>query len=412
MSMQNIKRNFLGLTAVVVAGLAASYVGASFSSAHAADGPIRFGLPLSLTGALADAGEKADQGMAMCVEAVNARGGIKVGGAARKLELVKYDYQSETNRAVQLTQRLITVDKVDFIFAPYGSGDTKATAVVAERYGIPMMAWSAATESVYDQNFKNLFGILFPNKAIVEAEVRYFKKAVPDAKRMAIVAMNSLYPKSIAAAMKKAAEAGGFEVVFDDLYSPGSGDFSNLLTQIKNAKPDWIYVSGYTQDLILVRRQMADVGVAKIVTMTAGPTYPEYTANLKGLAENITSDAWWHDSANYKDNYIFGSTGEYAKAFEAKYKKMPSYLEAAATAGCEILAQAIEGANSTKPEDVRAALKGKTFDTFYGPVRFGPTGQNDLDRALVLQIRNGKNVILAPDDLKQGELVVGVSSRQ
>jgi branched-chain amino acid transport system substrate-binding protein len=46
----------------------------------------------------------------------------------------------------------------------------------------------------------------------------------------------------------------------------------SALSAIKAANPDWIYVTGYTQDLILARKQMADLGVkAPIVTMVAGP---------------------------------------------------------------------------------------------------------------------------------------------
>ena len=78
---------------------------------RAAD-PIRIGAPLSLTGSLADEGGKEQQGLDMCITAVNAKGGVKVGSDMRKLEAVKYDYQSETSRAVQIVQRLLTVDKV------------------------------------------------------------------------------------------------------------------------------------------------------------------------------------------------------------------------------------------------------------------------------------------------------------
>src|SRR4051794_41634208 len=101
----------------------------------------------------------------MCIAAVNAKGGVKVGSDMRKLEAVKYDYQSETSRAVQIVQRLLTVDKVDFLFAPYGSGDTKATAVLAERYHIPIVATSAASEAGDDQKRKKPFRLLFPDKA-------------------------------------------------------------------------------------------------------------------------------------------------------------------------------------------------------------------------------------------------------
>src|SRR3984885_7713660 len=231
---------------------------------------IRFGAPLALTGPLADAGTKSKQGYDICVTAVNAKGGVDVGGKKMKLELVEYDYQSETNRAVQIVQRLINVDKVPFLLAPYGSGDTKATAVVAERYGVPMVAAAAATKTVFDQKFQNLFGVLFPNNMITEAEVAYYTKKVPTAKRVAVLALNSLFPKAIAGDLVETAKAQGLEVVFNTIYSPDTSDFSNVLTQIKSLNPDWLYATGYTQDLILIRRQMADIGLdVKILTMTA-----------------------------------------------------------------------------------------------------------------------------------------------
>jgi branched-chain amino acid transport system substrate-binding protein len=380
--------------------------------AGAAD-PIKIGAPLSLTGSLADEGAKEQQGLDMCIDAVNAKGGVKVGKEMRKLEAVKYDYQSETSRAVQIVQRLLTVDKVNFLFAPYGSGDTKATAVLAERYDIPMIATSAASEAVYDQKGKNLFGILFPNNAMVKTEVKFYKERVPQAKKLAVLALNSLFPKAIAAALRDTAvKEGGFEVVFDGLYSQGTMDFSNVLTQIKAGNPDWLYATGYIQELVLIRRQMANLGMnIPIVTMTAGAAYPEFAENLGPLANNVTTNAWWHPSATYSDAYIFGGAPQYTAAFRAKYKKEPTYLEAAATAGCEVLAQSVEKAGSIDPAAVRAQLSSLTFDTFYGPIKFGPTGQNAINSPMILQIQDGKYIMLDPQPVKTGELKTGVGSK-
>jgi len=373
---------------------------------------IRFGAPLALTGPLADAGAKSKQGYDICVAAVNAKGGIDVGGKKMKLELVEYDYQSETNRAVQIVQRLINVDKVPFLLSPYGSGDTKATAVVAERYGVPMVAAAAATKSVFDQNFQNLFGVLFPNSMITEAEVAYYKKNVPSVKRVAVLALNSLFPKAIAGELVESAKAQGLEIVFNQIYSPDTSDFSNVLTQIKSLNADWIYATGYTQDLILIRRQMADLGVsAKVVTMTAGPSYPEFKENVKALAENVTTNSWWHQNANYTDSYLFGSSQKYNEAFNARYKRAATYLEAAATVSCQTLAMAIEEAKSTNADAVRKVMHEKTFNTFYGPIHFGKTGHNEVNAALVMQIQNDKLLVLAPENLKQGELLVGVPKK-
>ena len=71
-----------------------------------AEETIKLGAPLALTGPLADAGAKSKQGYDICISAINAKGGVDVGGKKLKLELVPYDYQSETNHAVQIVQRL------------------------------------------------------------------------------------------------------------------------------------------------------------------------------------------------------------------------------------------------------------------------------------------------------------------
>lgn len=374
-----------------------------------AEETIKLGAPLALTGPLADAGAKSKQGYDICISAINAKGGVDVGGKKLKLELVPYDYQSETNRAVQIVQRLINVDKVPFLLAPYGSGDTKAAAVVAERYGTPMIAAAAATSSVFDQKFQNLFGVLFPNNMITEAEVGYYTKNVPGLKNVAVLALNSLFPKSIADELVKTAQAQGLKVVFNQIYSPDTTDFSNVLTQVKALNPDWIYVTGYTQDLILIRRQMEDLGIkVKLLTMTAGPAYPEFKDNVKSLAENVTTNSWWHQNANYQDNFLFGSSTKYNETFNQTYKRDATYLEAAATASCETLAMAIEEAKSTSADAVRKVLHDKTFDTFYGPIHYGPKGQNDVNAALVMQIQDGKLVVLAPEKLKQATLRIGV----
>jgi branched-chain amino acid transport system substrate-binding protein len=382
------------------------------STAALAADPIRLGVPLPLTGTTADEGMKEQQGIDMCIDAVNAKGGVKVGPATRKLEAVKYDYQGETSRAVQIVQRLVTVDKVNFMISPYGSGDTKASAVVAERYDIPMIATSAASEAVYDQKGKNLFGILFPNRAMTETEVKYYKARVPQAKKLAVFALNSLFPKAIAASLRDTAAKDGFEVVYDGLYSPGTMDFANVLTQIKAGNPDWLYATGYIHELIIIRRQMANLGMnIPIVTMTAGAAYPEFEQNLGPLANNVTANAWWHPSATYKDNYIFGGAQEYTKIFKEKYKKEPTYLEAAATAGCEVLMQSIEKAGTTDAAPVRKVLSTERFETFYGPIKFGPSGQNEINSPMILQIQKGKYIVLDPQAVKTGELMVGVGAQ-
>src|SRR5579875_2222854 len=84
-------------------------------SKAAAEDVIRFGAPLPLTGPLAPEGIKQQQGYDLWAEQANKAGGITVGGKKYKVEIVYTDYQSNTPRAVQTTEQMITQDNVNFL---------------------------------------------------------------------------------------------------------------------------------------------------------------------------------------------------------------------------------------------------------------------------------------------------------
>ncbi len=46
--------------------------------------------------------------------------------------------------------------------------------------------------------------------------------------------------------------------------------------------------------------------------------------------------------------------------------------------------------------------------TFFGPIKFGPTGQVDSLEPPVFQIQNGTQVVVLPEQIKQGSLRLGV----
>lgn len=48
--------------------------------------------------------------------------------------------------------------------------------------------------------------------------------------------------------------------------------------------------------------------------------------------------------------------------------------------------ESIEKAGSTNPEAVRKVLSTERFDTFYGPIKFGPNGQNEINSPMIFQI--------------------------
>lgn len=379
------------------------------AAADAAENVIRVGAPLPLTGALSPEALKLKRGYDLWAEVCNKAGGITVGNERYKVEMVYYDYQSNTPRAVQLTEKLITDDKVNFLFSPLGSGATKAASGLSEKYGIPTIAPTASSEAVYDQGYKYLFGLYTPNRTLTEPLSDIVKRNVPGAKKLAILARNDLFPMAIAKAVEKSAKKRGFDVVFFEKYAIGTMDHASALTQIRAAQPHWIFVTGYTNDMILVRKQMGDIGTtAPAVTMIVGPAFREFVNATGHLAENVTSAAWWHPVVRYKGEDIFGTTENFNRMVQEKYNLVPDYGESSAGAAGAILQLALQKAGTIEPKKVRDALASLQVTTFYGPIKFGPNGQNVGLDPPVFQIQNGKQVVIYPGSIKQAEFGVGV----
>jgi branched-chain amino acid transport system substrate-binding protein len=390
----------------IIAAAAGIIVGLAAPPANAAD-VIKIGAPLALTGSLADEGKKQDVVWNMWLAKVNAAGGINVGGKKMKVELIKYDYQSDGQRAAQLAEKVITDDKVDFVLSPFGSGHTKIVATVAERYQTPLLACASSSESVFDQSFKHLFGTLSPNGGMTTAMVAFFKGKMPNLKRIAVLGRDDVFPKSMAQGMSAAAKAAGLDIVYDQLYAVGTMDHSAAASAIKATNPDWIYATGYSQDLILIRKQLSDLGVkAPIITMVTGPAYKEYTDALGDLANGVTSSTWWHHATTYKGIGIWPTTADFYNEFVAREKSDPDYVHGSCAAAVVVLQDAIERAGSTDKTKVRDALAATNVSTFYGPVKFSANGMNEARDLPIIQVQNRQIKVLNPADIKNGEMVL------
>src|SRR3981189_3553526 len=315
---------YLRLARFALALGAASIAIGCWSTPGVAQDVGRFGAPLPLTGPLAPEGIKQQQGYDLWAEQANKSGGISVGGKKYKVEIVYADYQSNTPRAVQTSEQMITQDNVNSLFGPFGSGAAKAASTVSEKYKVPTLAATASSSQVYDQGYKYLFGTFTPNDPLTTPLTEIIKSRVPGVKKVAILARNDLFPLAIAQEMEKSAKANGIEVTYFEKYAINTLDHSATLSQMKSLAPQWIFITGYINDLLLVRKQMVDQQMkATVVTMIAGPAYQDFIESAGQSAENITSASWWHPAEQYDGKDIFGATSNFVKLSPPTYTTHP-----------------------------------------------------------------------------------------
>src|SRR6202048_1296230 len=105
------------------------------SSVFAQQPPVKIGMTMAQTGGLAGGGKASLLGIEIWRDDVNARGGL----LGRKVELVVYDDKSSAAETPAIYAKLLDVDKVDILFAPYATVPTAPLLPLAKQRGLLLM---------------------------------------------------------------------------------------------------------------------------------------------------------------------------------------------------------------------------------------------------------------------------------
>ena len=114
---------------------------------------ILIGQSVVLSGPMAANGVLYNKGIALYLDAVNARGGVH----GRPVRLLVADDGYNPDKAKENTQRFIDKDKVVALFGYTGTGVTLATAPLAEQAGVPLLAPMTGASQVHEKTIKHLF---------------------------------------------------------------------------------------------------------------------------------------------------------------------------------------------------------------------------------------------------------------
>ena len=121
-------------------------------------------MAVSLSGPFSLQGRQALAGLCKWVEYANGSGGVWVGERRQRCRLtpVYYDDGGQRGKSREMTERLLSRDKVDLLFGPYSSGLTVEAALVAQEYGRVLWNHGGATYEASSQARDRVVNILSP----------------------------------------------------------------------------------------------------------------------------------------------------------------------------------------------------------------------------------------------------------
>lgn len=339
---------------------------------------------------------------------VNHHGGVRVGGRRYRIALIERDDESTPVLTSQLTERLINEEHARYLLGPYGSAETMAGAAVAERKSIPFVTGTGASEKVFEQGYRHVFGIMAPARAYLRGMIdlaaarREAERLSPPIRTVAVIAANDPFSLEAQQGALQRAHDLGLRVIDHDEYPTGAVNFRALALKLAKERPEMLLHAGHAEESILFTRALFDANVEpKIHGEAVGAELPIFSHRLGALSDDTWSAAQWSPSLPYTGSSALfpGSALAYARAFTRFAKMGPNSLNASGSAAGLALETAFVRARSLDPKRVTESLRTLHAHTFYGTLHFDASGLNANKPMLVNQLEAGRRYLIAPPSL-------------
>jgi branched-chain amino acid transport system substrate-binding protein len=257
-----MRTHWLTLSALAVA---AALAAPGPAAAQQKDVEIAMIVPLS--GPWARQGVLERMGAEMAIEDINNSGGIKSLGGA-KVKLVVLDTGDSAEKAKNAAQRLVSQNP-DVVggFGAWLSSFTLAVTEVTERAELPWL-----TLSYSDAITARGFHYVFQTSATADKQS---EMALPTIMELAekstgkrptttgVLQDNTAAPVSFMKPMRGGGfEKAGLKVVVDEIYTPPLSDATPLVSKVRTARPDFLWlISTNIPDDSLLLQKLAEMGV-------------------------------------------------------------------------------------------------------------------------------------------------------
>lgn len=209
-----------------------------------------------LTGAGAQYGQAYQATLEILRDKVNEEGGID----GKQLEIDFFDDKQDPKETLNVANKIVADGGYVGVIGSQTSSCSMSAAPVLEKAGIPMIS-PQASHADFTKTGDYIFSLQMPNayeqRKQVEWMIDFF-----DAEKIAIIYSNDDWGAQCVAATTATAEAQGVELVAAETFIPGqTKDFSTIVTKVKEADPDVIYLAVLYTDGCLLVPQMKQLGL-------------------------------------------------------------------------------------------------------------------------------------------------------
>jgi branched-chain amino acid transport system substrate-binding protein len=331
-----------------------------------------------ITGQYAVFGDQMKRGAEMAVKDINAAGGV----LGEELVLEVGDDACDPKQAVAVANQMVNAGVV-FVAGHFCSGSSIPASAVYNEEGILQISPASTNPQLTEQGFDNVFRTCGRDDQQGQVAANYVVDNSVGTK-IAVVHDKTAYGKGLADEFKKQLNARGVEETMYEAITAGDRDFTALITKMKQAAVDLIYLGGYHTEGGLIARQAKEQGIDAILMSGDALVTDEYWA--------ITGDTGQGTLMTFSPDPRKNAVAAPVVAeFEAQGYDPEGYT-LYTYAAIQVWAQAAEKAGSTDVDAVVEALQGNQFETVLGTISFDDKGDVEGSNYVMYEWTDGQYV--------------------
>jgi len=330
-----------------------------------------------MTGQYASFGAQMKAGAEQAVADINAAGGV----LGQQLKLSVGDDACDPKQAVAVANDMVR-QGVKLMAGHFCSGSSIPASKVYEEEGILMISPASTNPKLTEEGGPNVFRVCGRDDQQGEVAGAFLAKNYAG-KKIAFVHDKTAYGKGLADETLKSYKAAGGKEVMYEAYTAGEKDYSALVSKLKQAGVDVLYVGGYHTEAGLIVRQMREQGMNTVLVSGDALVTDEYWS-ITGPAGEGTLMTFSPDPRKNE------KAAPIVKAFRAKGVEPEGYV-LYTYAVMQIFKQAAEKAGSADIGKILPVLQsGMKFDTVLGDLSFDKKGDVTLPGYVFYVWKNGK----------------------
>jgi branched-chain amino acid transport system substrate-binding protein len=338
----------------------------AWGAAQAESEPIRIAMIEGLSGPFGNAGEAVYRNLLLAVERVNARGGVRLPGGARPLELLRFDSKGNNEESIAMLKSALD-QRVGFVMQGNSSAAAAVLVDALNKHNArePQRRALYLNYSAVDPALTNERCSFWHFRFDAHADMRL--AALTDVLRddkgidkVYLIGQDYSFGQQVAKQARASllAKRPDIQIVGDELHPLGRvKDFLPYAAKIKASGAQAVLTGNWGNDLTLLIKAAREAGVdARFYTFYGNALGAPAAIGEAGVGR-VLAVAEWHPN-------VGGAASErfYASFRERFPKPADDYLHARMQVMVKMLAGAIERARGTDAVAVARALEGMSVD--------------------------------------------------